>query len=320
MRGYGGIVNLFLLKYILLFLRVMSALTQYISYLDSVIAYINDYYGIALENTHEVRFSYLELACTTKLSLQDRSFLHIGSLFMHFLPNTFKMNNSITDVKDKHDEDDHSDLNYNNPKLPNAYCRANQSVEFIIYIKKPKVKKDDNNKTDNEDDKDDKEKDSTTVRFEIRLKTTKKVEQFLGTAFLDKITDDLLKEKYLGFIEKNIKRKWINWKTKTNKNLKKMIKEVRKDHPHQWIHYLLGQCSANSWKNQIPYIVDIDQIIEALPSNKDLKNNRSRTIQTIKRQMTEKGYTYWLTNDLSLIDDLLDTLCRNVWLYVKPGL
>lgn len=278
------------------------SISEYTTYLQCVITYIYDYYGIDLEITDAVEFKYLEIACTSNISLQEMSFLHLGTLFMHFLPKTYRLQSAITDLKEHYNDEDYRNLSYEKSKLPNAYCKSNNSIEFMIYKKKPKCEKDTK--------KSNIKNGSTIVRFEIRLKTSSKVKQFLGTASLHEITDDMIQQKYLDYIEKNIHKKWILWKKETHKHLRRIFSETRKNHPYQWIHYLLGHCVSISWKNQIPFIIDVSQIIDALPSNKALNNNKARIIKTIRRQMQEKGYTYWLADDLSMIDTLFDTVFK----------
>lgn len=278
---------------------------SYNNYLHCVLTYIKEKYGITLLIDNNVVFDTMEIAYTIPMIISKISFLHMAKLFMSLLPRTFKEEKSYNDVENCITSDLHGKI-HSQTSLPHAVERENNSIGFIIYVKSDiemwKLSHRENVTSKHEH----------LIRFEIRLKSSQKIKAFLGSDKFNEITDPMISNAFWRFFEKNIIKKWTDWKKSTGQKISSLINENQQNHKSRWIDFFISEMDSISWKKGIPFIIDISQIEEMIPPNKSCYRNRSRTIKSLRQRMKDTGHDFLFSNDIRMIEELFEDLEKNV--------
>ena len=268
---------------------------EYKNYIDCVLSYVEDKYGIIISVGSETKYDYMEIAYTIPMFLNQISFRNMGSLMMSFLSKRYKEETSVCSLDNSHIDDVLK--KETKTKYPKEYSRGNNSISYVIYVKSGtdcwgKYHADPQNHL---------------IRFELRLKTAAKIKSFFGTNLLSEIDDGMIVSAFCDF-HQSLKNKWVEWIIDSNKVIQSVIKKGRKDHPYIWMHYVISTLDALADKKGLPIVIDFNQIKDALPSNKDLGRNKSKIIKSLQDQIVKKQHQYWLSGDVKMIQSVFDSL------------
>lgn len=230
--------------------------TDYDDYLHSVFDYIAKEYHIALF-WGDMKINYMEINCNIpladKFSKYSRSVLLLMSLMNNHMGklSTYNALSSKNGNKSSHGE---------------SFKRGNKSVEVIIYDKLQELI-DTGQNYDNLD--------TPILRIEYRLKNRKKIKEVFGSNFWKDLDDKKIAEFFIGQIRTQLGEKYECWKRQQFIRLKRMIKNCRHSSTKNWHHLLMQEIRNQSEQSDLPFILDIEQVYEAVYSFPD-KNARRK--------------------------------------------
>ena len=268
---------------------------EYRNYIDCVLQYIDDRYGIDVRVGSTTKYDYMEIAYTIPMRITQVSFLNMGSLMMSFLSKRFKEEKSVYSHSKTHLDD--IIKKETGARYPKDFSRGNDSVSYVIYLKSG---------TDFWE-KYHAEPESHLIRFELRLKTAAKIKSVFGTNLLSEIDDGMIVSAFCDF-HKSMQGKWEEWQISTQKEIQSIIKQARIDHPYNWMHFVISSFDGLADKKGLPIVIDINQIISALPSNRNLSRNKSKIIKSLNDQIIKKQHQYWFSGDIKMIQSVFDSL------------
>jgi len=167
-----------------------------------------------------------------------------------------------------------------------SYRRGNKSYDVVIYDKTKELK-------DTKRDYDN--LDISILRIEYRLKTTQAVKRILGSEFWSGLNEEMISKYFKRKIDE-LEQAFSNWQTNRHKELRSMFKELRKNENKNWHWQLMSEIRNKSLLDGTPFILDVEQIYEAIDSFKEKNSPR-------RREMIEKTETK-MTKDVLFNHDL----------------
>lgn len=162
-----------------------------------------------------------------------------------------------------------------------SFFRGNKSMEVIFYDKQRQL---------NETKKDSHKIDKPILRIEYRLKTKQKVNAAIGTAFWNDFNDKLIADYFIEYSRKELSSRFQKWMDMRKKELAQLIKECRASNSQRWHYNLMTEIRNRSENAEIPFILDIEQVYEAVRMIPD--KNRSRKIKSIDSILLEDDDVY----------------------------
>lgn len=225
---------------------------EYDRYLQYVMTYIRRKYRIHLKHDNK-RIKYMEINCNISLCAPYTEYDRSVRLMMSFLPKTLRSDY----------------VQRSNPKKDdNTYLRGNQRMAVTIYNKSAQMRQ------KNPEYK--QEEPGDLLRLELRLKDPQKIESALGSSVWARLNDDVIKEWYLSYVNQKIAVKYMEWKKKRRNELTRLIRELRNEQPKTWHHLTMQHVRNRSEAAGVPYILDVEQVVEALYQLPDPHGNHSR--------------------------------------------
>lgn len=229
---------------------------DYDYYLQSVFDYIRTEYHIALY-WDDMKVNYMEINCNIPLAEDFCRYNRPIRLLMSLMNNhmgklsTYDVLSTKNGEKSSHGE---------------SFKRGNKSVEVIMYDKLQELI-DTGQNHDNLD--------APILRIEYRLKTKKKIKQVFGSHFWKDLDDEKIAEFFITQIRTQLAEKFEEWKQHQLIQLKKMIRVCRLTSSKNWHHLLMQGIRNQSEKTGLPFILDIEQVYEAVCAFPD-KNARRK--------------------------------------------
>ncbi|MGN0476069.1 MAG: hypothetical protein ACI4HM_01895 [Ruminococcus sp.] len=236
----------------------------YNTYIQSCCSYINAEYGIQLYYS-DIKVKYIEFNCNIALKHSFSEYRRVNKLIMSLLPNYLKIQNSSAHAK----------------KASNgaeSLKKGNKSMEVVLYNKSAQLADKSNTKENAEIDKN---IEPDIMRFELRLLSPEKVKRALGSFFWHELTDECIRQYFVAYFSKNIATKYNKWLSERQKQLQTLIKQQRKQHPKTWHHQVMQTIRNLSEAEELPYILDIEQIVSALSELPDPHRNCARSIRAL---------------------------------------
>lgn len=229
---------------------------DYDFYLQSVFSYIESEYHIVLY-WEDMKVNCMEVNCNIPLAEDFRHYNRPIRLLMSLMNNhmgklsTYEALSSKNGDKSAHGE---------------SFKRGNNSVEVIMYDKLQEL-------IDTGQNYDD--LDTPILRIEYRLKTKKKIKQVFGSNFWKDLNDEKIAGFFIEQIRTQLAEKFDEWKQHQLIKLKKMVKVCRRTSSKNWHHLLMQEIRNQSEKTRLPFILDIEQVYEAVYAFPD-KNARRK--------------------------------------------
>ena len=98
------------------------------------------------------------------------------------------------------------------------------------------------------------------------------------------MTNKLIADYFISYTRKELSLRFQKWMEVRKKELIRLIKECRKNNSQGWHHDLMTEIRNRSEDAEIAYILDIEQVREAIKMIPD--KNRSRKIRSLERLLT----------------------------------
>lgn len=175
-----------------------------------------------------------------------------------------------------------------------SYKRGNKSYDVVFYDKTKELK---------DTGKDYDNLDISILRIEYRLKTTQAVKRILGSEFWSELNDEIISDYFKEKIDK-LEKAFSEWQKVRHKNLRDMITKLRKENKNNWHWQLMREIENRSLKEGIPFILDVEQIYDAIDSFKEKNSTRRRKmIESTETKMTKDVL---FNHDLCKIREIFD--------------
>ena len=238
---------------------------KYNDFISKVIDYIYERYHIKI-NCDCAKVKYIEINCNIPLTYNFCLYTRPIRLLITLMDNHLRKLGSYERVS----------RTRNGKKLEGeSFFRGNKSMEVIFYDKQRQM---------NETKKDLPKIDTPILRLEYRLKTKEKIEFSIGTNSWNKLTNKLIADYFISYTRKELSLRFQKWMEVRKKELIRLIKECRKNNSQGWHHDLLTDIRNRREDAEIAYILDIEQVREAIKMIPD--KNRSRKIRSLERLLT----------------------------------
>lgn len=259
---------------------------EYSFYLENVISYIADTYGIYL-HSDLVKVKYMEINTNILLSKKFSEYNRAFRLLMSFPDKKFGKLSTYDSVS----------KNKKNTTLNGeSYKRGNKSIELILYDK--------SRQTEDKWKKAEAPKLPQYLRIEYRLLNPKKVEAELGSSHWKDLSDNIIADWFVNKFKRQILDKYAEWEEERQKALLKLISKCRRKNPKTWHHLLMQEIRNISEINGISYILDIEQVHEAIRHIPNSGKYCSRSISAIDKIDIDRDI--YRNHDMSKIQEIIN--------------
>lgn len=250
--------------------------TDYDCYLDSVFCYIQSEYHISLL-ADDIKIKYMEVNTNIPLQYGFSNYSRAIRLLMSLLNNRMGKLSTYEAV----DDTVHAE----------SFKRGNKSVDVIMYDKLQEII----DKRKNYDNLD-----SPILRIEYRLKTSRKIKSAFGSNLWRELDDEKIAEFFICQIRTQLREKYRVWLQQKQNELKRLIVYCRAKSSKTWHHLLMQEIRNRSEQIGLPFILDIEQVYDAVRSFDDRNADRKcNAIAGIK--ITDDVYK---NHDLNKMDEI----------------
>ena len=212
--------------------------TEYRERTQEIFRYIEEEYGVSIDDSY-VRLNELEINCTFPIQEEFYKYHRVLRLFMYNLPETFKKLAEYGRADKK-----------NSRIASETFFRSNTSTAIKIYDKSEQLRQ-----TGKE------VPGESLMRIEWVLKTSAKIKEVFGSNELSKMTDEKISEFYWKQFMKNIENRYFRWKKENRLVLRKLILSSKKENCRNWKNNLLRECGNKEQTDQIPVLLDINDLL-----------------------------------------------------------
>lgn len=260
---------------------------EYCLYLENVIWYIADTYGIYLQ-TDDMKVRYMELNTNIALTENFSAYSRGIKLLMSFPDKRYGKLSTYDSVSKKKKD---------TVFTAESYKRGNQSIEFVIYDKTKQM----------EDRKKKKDKSGDMpqyLRIEYRLLTPQKIKDELKSADWKNLNDNLIADWFINKWRHQIVEEYEAWKQERQKNLLKLIAKCRRKNPKNWHHLLMQEIRNLSELNGASYILDIEQVHEAVRNIPNSSKYYTRTIKAFDKIEIDRDI--YRNHDMAKVEEIIN--------------
>lgn len=259
---------------------------EYSHYIEKVISYIADTYGVYL-HTNLMKVKYMEINTNILLSKKFSEYGRGLRLLMSFPDKRFGKLSTYDSV---------SKSKKNTTLTGESYKRGNKSIELILYDKSKQME-DRGKKTETSEP-------PQYLRIEYRLLNPKKVEAELGSSYWKDLNDNIISDWFIDRFKRQILDKYVEWEEDRQKGLVKLISKCRKKSSKTWHHLLMQEIRNLSELNGISYILDIEQVHEAICHIPNSSKYYSRSINAINKIDIDKDI--YRNHDMEKIQEIIN--------------
>ena len=283
----------------------------YDRYIDEVLGYIKDTYHITL-SSRRMYIRGMEINCDIPLSAPYAQYNRPCKLLMSLLPDTLKGDHNISSRCG----------NKRNSKSEDASTcmRKNKSTAVVIYNKSDQMRAKKLDKGDGvavEDGAEQLEQGTEQepvevemrdiMRIELRLLDGKKIKRVFGSNHWSEIDDEMIRAHYREYITDTLRRKYERWADKRRKQLKTLMARLRKEFRGEWYGLTMQYVRNHAEADGTPYVLDVEQVGEAILLLPDKNRNRYRTLHTFYDKVDIKDDVY-RHNDRQKVAEILGHL------------
>lgn len=260
--------------------------TEYDYYLTCAIGYIAETYGICLDAS-EVKLKSIEINCNVLLSQPYQNYFRVLALLADFTPKWLKQSASYGKAAD----------------TSGTHLRRSKKTEIVFYDKNAQAKKGTRTALPSQDHAGSTDK-KGLLRIELRLLQPDKIRSALGSDLWKDLDDMVIADYYCNTIRQWYIKHFACWKLECIRKLKKEIRSARSQSIKNWHHILIHKLKNTEIRLQKPYILDIEQLFDAIREMPGRSSNCSHRIQIIKRTRCEKD-VFW-NHDLQKVQEIMD--------------
>ena len=248
---------------------------EYDKWLPEVLKDIRDTYRIDLDS-RRIKVKAMEINCNIPLEQKYEAYVRTTRLLMSLLP---------AGMKQAHDCDGGSTL-----------LRKNGSMAVTIYNKTAQIRKKHPELADDASAPD-------IMRIEIRLLEARKVESaFEGNDWCD-LNDEKISQYMCRYVADKMANKYEEWYHKREKELMELIEKTRAKYKTRWQEKLRHQIYNTSEHLHVPYILDIEQICQAMRRFPDPNYNCGRACESMCSSKVENDLYH--NNDCGKVREIL---------------
>lgn len=255
---------------------------EYKRIVDVTFNYLYEEYGIWAD-IDNIRFSEMEINCTFPIQYEFRKYHRILKLMMYNLPQSYKKVGQVQGV------------NKNACRLEaETFYRGNASMEVKIYDKKKQLEQvrhyisEDN-----------------IMRIELILKTAQKIREVFGSTHVSLLTDEKMTLFYFQQFERLFEKPYRKWQTENGRNLKELVIQCQSQSRINWKSRLLGECSNKEQNDQIPLLLDINDLLKQI-KNLDKSGHYSRVVPGLMEQC--KTNDVYLQKDAEKMEEIFNCI------------
>lgn len=259
---------------------------EYSRYIENVINYTADTYGIYL-HTDSLKVRYMEINTNILLSHKFSEYNRAFRLLMSFPDKRFGKLSTYDSV---------SKNKKNTTLAGESFKRGNKSIELIIYDKSTQMEE--RGKKAGEPEQ------PQYLRIEYRLLNSKKIETELGSSDWKNLNDDIIADWFFNKFKQQILDKYAEWEEDRQRSLLKLITKCRKKSPKTWHHLLMQEIRNLSEMNGISYILDIEQVHEAIRHIPNSRKYCSRSINAVNKIDIDRDI--YRNNDMGKIQEIIN--------------
>ncbi len=243
------------------------SMEEYQEYIADIFDYMEKRYGIKVDYSN-IELKTLELNATFYIPQPFTDYHRVLRLMMFNMPDSYK---KLSQVSNK--EKSIGKIN------SETFESVNKSMKVKIYDKKEQLQ----NYSISTD--------SYFMRIEIVLLKGQKIKDSLKTNKVFELTDEDINNYYFKQFEKLFEKRYRKWQIKNQKLLREKISYYRLK-KKIWQHDFFQYCSNEEQKNQLPFLLDIEDGKKAL---KYLDNNShaSRAKKTFETYVLDKRSVYF---------------------------
>lgn len=249
--------------------------TAYDKWLPEVLKDIRDTYRIDLDSRH-IKVKAMEINCNIPLEQKYEAYVRTTRLLMSLLP---------AGMKQAHDCDGGSTL-----------LRKNGSMAVTIYNKTAQIRKKHPELADDASAPD-------IMRIELRLAKARKVKSAFGGNDWRKLSDEKISQYMCRYMTDKMASKYEEWYMRQERKLKKLIKETRATYKTRWRGKLMEQVRNESEHLGVPYILDIEQVCQALRKLPDPHGNCARACKSLRKNKVKNDLYH--NNDCGKVREIL---------------
>lgn len=231
---------------------------EYDDYITCTLDYIYSEYDIALL-ADEMKIFYMEINANIHLKDPFFQYSRVLKLLISLFNNHLGKLNTYEKIT--------------NSKCANAesYSRGNQSTEIIFYDKSKEL----------EDKKQQLDDNVSILRIELKLKNRQKIKSAFTTTYWKELDNKKIAGYYHSQIYIQLFNKFNKWLQTRNGELKRLITASRQQSKKAWHHILMQEIRNNAELQNIPYILDIEQVCSAFKQMPDPNRNSGRSVKSL---------------------------------------
>ena len=248
--------------------------TQYDKLLPEILKDISNTYKIDLDG-RRIKVKTIEINCNIPLKQKYEVYVRTTRLLMSLLPSAMRLS---------HDSDNGSTL-----------LRKNGSMAVSIYNKTKQIRKKIPELIDDE-------KEPDIMRIEIRLLKARKVKNAFKGNDWRKLSDEKISQYMCTYISNKMVKKYEEWYMKREKELMELIQKTRAKHKTRWQGVLRQQIFNESETLLVPYILDIEQVCQAMKRLPDPNKNCARACASMRKKKVENDL--YLNNDCGKVMEI----------------
>lgn len=230
-----------------------------------IMEYIYEKYGIRLID-EEAKYGYLEMNETIELEFEYEEYQGTLEAMQEVAPRRYK---DVVPWKD------------NVTGHIKMISYDNKSMRIKVYNKTLQLQQERKIKIE-----------KLYLRFEVCLNDAKKIISVFGTNLVSEITDEMIREYFIGIVKADLFDRMDLYIDATNKALVKKKKQSKKDNKTGWTKDMFSACGNKIKYNNrdMDMVFDLDQILEIIRAEIKTKSNYDRTLKRCKKEIEEKGY------------------------------
>jgi siderophore synthetase component len=174
-------------------------------------------------------------------------------------------------------------------------------MEIIFYNKTAQMQGKNSNK-----ENDSNHYEQEILRLEICLLTAEKIKAALGTNLWAELNDQAIASLFRKMMYEQVSKKWSKWRADRRRFLVKELIVLRKAHKNDWHHLIMQEIRNKSEKDGVPFLLDIEQVTDALKTLKDPYRNRHRAIASLNAISIQDDLYH--RHDLSKVEEILSAI------------
>ena len=266
----------------------------YDAHLKEVVAYIEAKYRIVL-GMKKIKIRSMEINCNILLDDKYSKYTRVIKLLMSFCSNTLRQEHTYRTVSRK-------------GAGATTYMRCNNSWAIVVYNKSLQMEQKHPNRGGGQQEAD---AQRDLMRVEVRLYNDRKIKSAFGTNYWSQITD----QQFVDYYHRTITRPWMDqyetWIQERHSEIKDKLEAHKKNKNRNWRDDIMHDINYRSGEDNIPYILDIEQVQEAYLELADVHRNRCRASDAIW-DVGQPGDLYH-RNDRGKVAEIFEKMCASMF-------